>query len=179
MTLYQFDSPLFRDSFSCSAVVVVVLLLPTPLSLSSELIIHPSLNDTRKINNDPTLANHTIRTNTRSCSSRPMTRVEWLSGVNGNAHAQKRCQYWKCSNWKCQDCKHGDWQNGMALLGHRSTQTINTSPMMVPTAIPAMAPEDKPGRAVVTGVVAVGEEGIPCHLPWCITCTGSQKNGTK
>ena len=37
-------------------------------------------------------------------------------------------------------------------------QTINTSPMMVPTAIPAMAPGDKPGRVVVTGGVAVGRE---------------------
>ena len=61
----------------------------------------------------------------------------------------------------------------------RRMQTITTSPMTVPTAIPAMAPGDKPGRAVVTGVVAVGEESILCHLPWCITCTGSQKNGTK
>ena len=32
--------------------------------------------------------------------------------------------------------------------------------MMVPTAIPAMAPADKPGSAVVSGgkLVAVGEE---------------------
>ena len=36
--------------------------------------------------------------------------------------------------------------------------TINTSPTMVPTAIPAMAPGDKLGRAVVTGSVAVGGE---------------------
>ena len=38
----------------------------------------------------------------------------------------------------------------------RRMQIINTSPMMVPIAIPAMAPEDKPGRAMVTGGVAVG-----------------------
>ena len=35
---------------------------------------------------------------------------------------------------------------------------MNTSPMRVPTAIPAMAPGDKPRRAVVTGGVAVGGE---------------------
>ena len=40
----------------------------------------------------------------------------------------------------------------------RRIQTINTSPMMVPTAIPAMAPGVKPGRVVVTGGVAVREE---------------------
>ena len=44
----------------------------------------------------------------------------------------------------------------------RRKPTINTNPVMVPTAIPAMAPGDKPskpGRAVVTGgnCVAVGE----------------------
>ena len=38
--------------------------------------------------------------------------------------------------------------------------TINTSPVMVPTAIPAMAPADKLGRAVVSGgkLVAGGGE---------------------
>ena len=38
--------------------------------------------------------------------------------------------------------------------------TINTSPMMVPTAIPEMVPGDKPGRVMVTGgkSVAVGGE---------------------
>ena len=52
----------------------------------------------------------------------------------------------------------------------RRMQTITTSPMMVPTAIPAMAPGDKPGRVVVTGSVAVGEEGqfqytLPLGIP--------------
>ena len=58
-------------------------------------------------------------------------------------------------------------------------QTINTNPMMVPTAIPAMAPGDKPGRAVVTGGVTVGGEiqfQYTQHLGK--QCTGSQKNGT-
>ena len=45
---------------------------------------------------------------------------------------------------------------------------------MVPTAIPAMAPGDKPGRAVVSGgkLVAVGERhefSISCHLSWGLT----------
>ena len=51
--------------------------------------------------------------------------------------------------------------------------------MMVPTAIPAMTPGDKPGRAVVTGGVAVGGEiqfQYTQHLGK--QCTGSQKNGT-
>ena len=33
----------------------------------------------------------------------------------------------------------------------RRKPTINTSPMMVPTGMPAIAPGDKPGRVVVTG----------------------------
>ena len=58
-------------------------------------------------------------------------------------------------------------------------QTINTSPMMVPTAIPAMAPEDKSGRVVVTGGVAVGGEvRFQYTLPLAM-CVGSQNNGTK
>ena len=42
----------------------------------------------------------------------------------------------------------------------RRKPTINTSPVMDPTAIPAMAPADKPSRAVVSGdrLVAVGRE---------------------
>ena len=48
----------------------------------------------------------------------------------------------------------------------RRKPTINTSPMIVPTAIPAMAPGDKPGRAMVAGGVAVGGEvrfQYTCH----------------
>ena len=52
----------------------------------------------------------------------------------------------------------------------RRMQTITTSPMMVPTAIPAMAPGDKLGRVMVTGSVAVGEEAqfqytLPLGIP--------------
>ena len=51
--------------------------------------------------------------------------------------------------------------------------------MMVPTAIPAMAPGDKSGRVMVTGGVAVGEEGqFQYTLPLGM-CVGSQNNGTK
>ena len=42
----------------------------------------------------------------------------------------------------------------------RKKTTINTSPMMVPRAMPATVPEDRPGKAVVGGRTVVGGRDI-------------------